>query len=166
MSSSGTSNSPAPARAPGLLRQMRLVLGELFGGRPIDADLQTTLEVLFALLGAMAQADSIVTSHETEFVNNLMDELELSNQARGIAKDAFDRGRQKRVDAEAEGRRLLARFGAKSAQVEQVYEAILRLAAADERIRPRERELLEKITGALGFDPHALDVRLKILGHG
>lgn len=164
--SSPESKSPPPAGGPGLIRQIRGVLGELFGGGRVDADQQTTLEVLFALLGAMAQADSIVTSHETEFVNDLMDELGLSSHARSIAKDAFDRGRQKKVDSEAEARRLLARFGAKSTQVEQVYDAILRLAAADERLRPRERELLEGITQALGFDAHALTVRLKILGHG
>lgn len=163
--SSSESTSPPPPGGPDLLRQLRGVLGELFGGGRIDADQQTTLEVLFALLGAMAQADSIVTSHETEFVNALMDELVLSSQARSIAKDAFERGRQKKVDAEAEARRLLARFGAKSTQVEQVYDAILRLAAADARIRPRERELLEKVTQALGFEAHALAVRLKILGH-
>lgn len=160
-----SSNSTLPAGRPGLLRQLRGVLGDLFGGGSISADQQTTIEVLFALLGAMAQADSIVTSHETEFVNDLMDELALSNHARGIAKDAFDRGRQKKVDAESEARRLLARFGAQSAQVEQVYDAILRLAAADERIRPRERELLDTLTEAFGFESHVLTVRLKILGH-
>ena len=148
----------------GLFGQVRSALGEMFGGGSVSADQQLTIEVLFGLLGALAQADSIVTTHETEFVNTLMDEQSLSTNARRIAKESFDRGRHRQIDGEAEARRMVARFGKGSAQVEQLYDALLRLAAADDRIRPRERELLEITTVALGFEAHALDVRLKVLG--
>lgn len=144
--------------------QVRSALGEIFGGGTVTADQQLMIEVLFGLLGALAQADSIVTTHETEFVNELMDEEELSTNARRIAKESFDRGRHRQIDGEAEGRRFVARFGKGSSQVDRLYDALLRLAAADERIRPREREFLEKLTIALGFEAHALEVRLKVIG--
>lgn len=161
MSSPGS--LPKEARQ-GLFGQVRSAIGELFGGGNISADQQLTIEVFFGLLGALAQADSIVTTHETEFVNALMDEQALSTNARRIAKESFDRGRHRQIDGEAEARRLVARFGKGSAQVERLYDALLRLAAADDRIRPREREFLEIVTVALSFEPHALDVRLKVIG--
>lgn len=161
MSSSGSRSTEARQ---GIFGQVRSAIGEIFGGGNVSADQQLTIEVLFGLLGALAQADSIVTTHETDFVNTLMDEESLSTNARRIAKESFDRGRHRQIDGEAEARRVVARFGKGSAQVERLYDALLRLAAADDRIRPRERELLEIITVALGFEPHALDVRLKVIG--
>jgi len=160
-----SSNDPrAKEHRLGLFGQVRSALGEIFGGGNISADQQLTIEVLFGLLGALAQADSIVTTHETDFVNTLMDEEGLSTNARRIAKESFDRGRHRQIDGEAEARRFVARFGKGSAQVDRLYDALLRLAAADERIRPREREFLEIITTGLGFEPHALAIRLKVIG--
>lgn len=161
MSSPGSRSTEARQ---GILGQVRSAIGELFGGGTITPDQQLSIEVLFGLLGALAQADSIVTTHETDFVNTLMDEEALSTNARRIAKESFDRGRHRQIDGEAEARRVVARFGKGSAQVERLYDALLRLAAADDRIRPREREFLEIITIALGFESHALDVRLKVIG--
>lgn len=161
MSNPGTRSTEARQS---LIGQVRSALGEMFGGGTITPDQQLNLEVLFGLLGALAQADSIVTTHETDFVNTLMDEQDLSTNARRIAKESFDRGRHRQIDPEAEARRVVARFGKGSAQVERLYDALLRLAAADGRIRPRERELLEIVTLALGFEAHALDVRLRVIG--
>ncbi len=159
-----STESRSKDRNQGVFAQVRSALGEIFGGGAVTADQQITLEVLFGLLGALAQADSIVTTHETDFVNALMDEDELSTNARRVAKESFDRGRHRQIDGEAEARRFVARFGKGSAAVDRLYDALLRLAAADERIRPREREFLVVITTALGFEAHALDVRLKVIG--
>lgn len=165
MSSSDLSAKSEPVQ-PGVLAHVRSALGELFGGGNIGPDMQVAIEVAFGLLGALAQADSIVTTHETEFVNSLMEEHKLSTNARRIAKESFERGRRRQIDIEAEARRFVARFGKGSSQVERLYDALLRLAAADDRIRPREREFLVLITTALGFEAYALEVRLSIIGHG
>jgi len=151
---------------PSVLAQVRSALGELFGGGAVGPDMQVALEVAFGLLGALAQADSIVTTHETEFVNALMEEHNLSTHARRIAKESFERGRRRQIDIEAEARRFVARFGKGSSEVERLYDALLRLAAADERLRPREREFLVAVPAALGFEAHALEARLSIIGHG
>ena len=60
---------------------------------------------------------------------------------------------------------LLSQYRRGSAEVIKVYEALLRLAAADAMIRPGERRFLEKVTLGLGFEPTELDERLKRIMH-
>lgn len=145
----------------GVMRDVRLAFGELLRGYKPDADQELTLEVLFGLLGALAQADGLVTSEEAAFVNRLMDELELSTRARELANDAFLRGRRKQLDIDAEIARFLARYPKGTPEVTRLYDSVVRLAAADQRLRPAERVFLERFTAGLGFSPVALDVKLK-----
>lgn len=145
----------------GVMRDVRLAFGELLRGYKLDADQQLNLEVLFGLLGALAQADGLVTSEEAAFVNRLMDELELSTRARELANDAFLRGRRKQIDVDAEIARFLVRYPKGMPEVTRLYDSVVRLAAADERLRPAERGFLERLTANLGFSPVALDVKLK-----
>lgn len=145
----------------GALRDMRMAFADVFGGRKIDADRELTLEVLFGLLGALAQADGLVTSEEAAFVNQLMDELDLSTRARELANDAFLRGRRKQIDIDAEIARFLARYPKGTPEVTRLYDSVVRLAAADQRLRPAERTFLERFTAGLGFSPVSLEVKLK-----
>ena len=145
----------------GVMRDVRFAFGELFRGYKLDADQEMTIEVLFGLLGGLAQADGLVTSEEAAFVNRLMDELELSTRARELANDAFLRGRRKQLDIDAEIARFLARYPKGTPEVTRLYDSVVRLAAADLRLRPGERVFLERFTAGLGFSPVALDVKLK-----
>lgn len=145
----------------GVFRDVRLALGEMFGGGKLDAKQQVLVEVLFGLLGALARADGVVSSEEAQYTNGLMDELELSTQARQLATAAFDRGCKRLVELDAEILRFLGTFSRGSAEVDRFYESLLRLAAADSLIRRGERLFLEKVTLGLGYEPGELDVRLK-----
>lgn len=138
-------------------------LGGLFGGAP-DAKEEVSIEVLFGLLGLLAKADSIVTSHETELVNGLMVELKLSSRGKRIAHEAFQRGRNNQLTASYELQRFLDVFPKGSPEVAQLYDGLLRLAAADGRIRQVEREFLVDITKRLGYDLKVLDDRLAMVG--
>lgn len=144
----------------GLLRDMRAALGEMITGGKLEPGQELTVEVLFGLLGALARADSIVTTHEAEFVNALMDELDLPNRGRELAMAAFDAGRQKQLDTAQLVNRFLAVHAKHSAEVDRLYDALLRLAGADGRVRPREREFLDQITRDLGYAPGTLQARL------
>ncbi len=145
----------------GVFRDVRIALGEMFGGGKLDARQEVLTQVLFGLLGALARADGIVSSEEAQYTNGLMDELELSTQARQIAAAAFERGCRRQLDLDTELQRFLAEFPRGSEEVNRVYVSLLRLAAADARIRPGERVFLEKVTAGLGFAPDELDARLK-----
>jgi DnaJ like chaperone protein len=144
----------------GVMRDVRLAFADLFSGK-LDADQALTVEVLFGLLGALAQADGLVTSEEAGFANELMDQLELTTSGRQLASEAFQRGRRKQVDVDAEVKRFLARFPAGSAEVKRLHDSLVRLAAADQRLRPGERVFLERVTLGLGFRAELLDVKLK-----
>lgn len=150
----------------GLLRDLGLGLSDLFGGGKPDADRVLTLEVLFGLLGYLAKLDSLVTSHEAEFINSTMDSLKLSVRERQVAAEAMQRGRNREIDLVGELKRFRALHPIGSPQVEHLYDALVRLAAADERLRPKERQFLETVTVELGYPLEELDSRLARLAHG
>jgi DnaJ like chaperone protein len=149
-----------------LIRDLGLGLSDLFGGGKPDADRVLTLEVLFGLLGYLAKLDSLVTSHEAEFINNMMDTLKLSVRERQVAAEAMLRGRNREIELVAELQRFRGLHPIGSAEVERLYDALLRLAAADERLRPKERQFLEVVTVELGYTLDDLDRRLAELAHG
>ena len=143
-----------------LLRDVRATLGDLFTGGRLDPEQEVNVEVLFGMMGFLARADSIVTSHEAEFVNGLMDELELPTRGRELAMQSFDRGRKREIDLDADMQRFLVAHPKGSEELNHLYDSLLRLAGADGRLRPGERQFLEKVTAGLGFSVSALEARL------
>jgi DnaJ like chaperone protein len=131
----------------------------MLGGK-LDPSQELMLQVLFGMLGALAQADGLVSTEEATYTNTLMEELELGARARQLATEAFQAGRRRQTDLEKEIQRFLISFPHGSIEVERFYDSLLRLAAADHRIRPGERQFLERVTIALGFAPGKLDERL------
>ena len=89
-----------------VLRDMRLALGDLFAGGRLDPRDAVMVQVLFGLLGQLARADGIVTSHEAEFVNALMDELELPLKARSEAMAYFEKGQRRQIELATELQRF------------------------------------------------------------
>jgi DnaJ like chaperone protein len=144
----------------GMLRDFGNALGGLFGGGSLLPERQVSLEVLFGLLGYLAKLDSLITSHEADFINGLMDELKLSMREREVASEALQRGRNREIVLQDEFRRFRALHPAGTAECERLYNALVTLAAADERLRPKERQFLETATLELGFDLAELDLRL------
>lgn len=156
-----TSGSPSGGLR-GVMREMRLALGDLLGGK-LEPTEELMLQILFRLLGALAQSDGLVSSEEANYTNSLMDELGLGARARQLATEAFQAGRRRQLDLEDEIQRFLISFPHGSAEVERLYDSLLRLAAADQRIRTGERQFLERVTMALGYPPRAMDQRLAAL---
>jgi DnaJ like chaperone protein len=155
-----TQNGGTPGPISAVIRDFRTALGDLFGGGRLEPEQETSVQVIFGLLGYLAGADSIVTTHEAEFTNQLMDEFDLSTRARDLAHIAFARGRKREIDVETEVRRYLLVHPKGSPEVERLYDALLQLAAADGRLRPGERAMLEQVTKTLGFSPETLNARL------
>lgn len=152
--------SEAPTLRRGVLRDVRVALGEMFGAK-LDPKQELQIGVLFGLLGAVARSDWLVSSEEAEYTNSLMDELKLNTTARRLATEAFARGCRRELDTKLEVERFLQEFPRGSAEVERLFDSLLHLAAADARIRPGERSMLSEITTALGYELADMDVRLK-----
>lgn len=146
----------------GMMRELRLTLNEVFAGGKLEPEQELTVQVLFGLLGYLANIDSIVTDHEVQLINSLMDELELPIQARQRALEVLAKGRKREIDVGQEIGRYLKTFTHGTSEVEFMYNALLKLAAADGRIRPREREFLQEVTVRLGYTAEDLEARLKL----
>ena len=144
-----------------MFRDVRTALSEIFGGGKPDAKQQLQIEVLFGLLGIDSRADGVVSDVEARYTNELMDELNLPTAARKLATEAFDRGCRHQLDPDEEIQRFMNEFRRGSSEVDRLYESLLRLAAADARIRPGERVFLEKVTRGLGFAAGELDARMQ-----
>lgn len=147
----------------GLFKDIKLAIGEIFSGGKVDEDQQIRLQVVFGLLGYLARADSIVTDDESDFLNHLMDDMNLTLAERRIAIDAINRGKARQIDIGVEIERFLALHPAGSPEVSKLYGTLLQLAASDGRVRPREREFLEQVTAGFGFTQDILNTRLDAL---
>lgn len=147
-----------------VLRDMGSALGELLGGGRLGPAEEVSTGVLFGLLGALARADSIVTSHETALVNGLLEELALSTRGRELALTAFDRGRRNELSLADELERLFEVHPRGSEPAARLFDSLVRLAVADGRVRPREREFLNELTVRLGYDPALLEDKLRHYG--
>jgi DnaJ like chaperone protein len=146
----------------GVMREVRLALGDMLGGKP-DPSHDLMLRVLFGLLGSLARADGLVSTEEADYTNALMEELDLGARARQLATEAFDLGCRRQVELEQEMQRFLNTFPHGSSEVDRLYDSLLRLAAADRRIRPGERQFLDRVTHQLGYLPEVLEQRLSAI---
>ncbi|MDN5924015.1 MAG: TerB family tellurite resistance protein [Xanthomonadales bacterium] len=144
----------------GLLDSVVALLSELFHGGSMTPQQTVLVDTLFGLMGHLAGTDSIVTSHEADFANNLMRELDLPINGCELASHAFQRGRKREMDIDTQVQAFLAVYPAATEVAGKLYQAVLHLAVADERLRPREHIFLEHLTTSLGFDPAQLDRRL------
>jgi DnaJ like chaperone protein len=147
----------------GILRDLRGAFGDLFTGGKLEEQYHMPVEVAFGLIGWLAKADSIITSHEAEFVNKLMDELDLPMQGRAIASAAFDRGRLRQIDVREEAKRFLAVYPKGSQELNRLFDTLLKLAAVDGRVFAREKVALEELTSVLGFSRETLAARLEAI---
>jgi DnaJ like chaperone protein len=147
----------------GVLRDLRSAMGGLFSGGTLDETRIVTLEVTFGLIGWLAKADGVVTSHEAEFANRLVEELKLPTKGKAIAKAAFLRGQHRKIDVAAEVARFLAQHPKGSPEISRLYDTLLRLVAADGRVFTRERVALETLTDAFGLPRSVIDARLKAI---
>ena len=144
----------------GILNDLRLMLGDMLAlGRP-DDEQQMVIEVFFGSMGYLAKANRLVTSHESELANRIMDELNLSIAARRIASEAFERGMHRNINLEGELLRFTDAHPPGSDETNRLYDMLVRLAASDERLDQREYDAMALITRALGMPADTLYARL------
>lgn len=148
----------------GLLRDLRGFAKTLFTGGKLEKEREVPVEVLFALIGYVAKADSIVTSHEGEVVSAVMDELDLPFGGMALANAAFERGKSRQISIADEAARIRALYPAGSPELVQLLDTLVRVALSDGRLFPRERTALEEIGLALGFSVTTVNQRLAELG--
>ena len=144
----------------GALLDIRLLLTDLLGlGKP-DPEKQMVIEVFFGLMGYLAKADRLVSSHESNLANLVMDEINLSLAARRIAMESFDRGMRKDIHINAELLRFTDVHKAGSSEAQRLHNVLVRLVASDGRLNPGEHELMKQVGNDLGIPVETLDAKL------
>ncbi len=144
----------------GALQDIRLLLIDLLGmGKP-DPEKQMVIEVFFGLMGYLAKADRLVSSHESNLANGVMDEINLSLAARRIAMESFDRGMRKDIHIQAELLRFTDVHAAGSPEAERLHAVLVRLVASDGRLNPSEYDLMKQVGDDLGIPVETLDAKL------
>ena len=144
----------------GVFNDIRLLFQDLLGlGKP-DPEQQMGIEVFFGAMGYVAKADRLVSSHESDLANHVMDEIDLSMAARRIAMEAFERGTRRNINLHAEILRFVDVHPAGSSEAERLYNVLVRLAASDGRLDGREYDTMKQVTADLGLRPEALDEKL------
>ena len=103
----------------------------------------------FSVLGHLAKADGVVTRDEIRLASQVMDELQLSEAHRRLARRLFREGRAPGfpVGEVLDQLRRECRYG--SHLVTMFVEILLHAAYADGALHPRERTLLQSICARL-----------------
>ncbi|MCX7563708.1 TerB family tellurite resistance protein [Xanthomonadaceae bacterium XH05] len=148
----------------GLLRDLRGFAKTMFFGGKLEKEREVPVEVLFLLIGYVAKADSIVTSHEGEVFSAVMEELDLPYGGMALASAAFERGKSRQIVIADETARIRALYPAGAPELVQLLDTLVRVALSDGRLFPRERAALEEIGQALGFDIARVNQRIAALG--
>ncbi len=117
----------------GLLRDLRGFPKTLFTGGKLEKEREVPVEVLFSLIGYVAKADSIVTSHENEVFTAVMDELELPFGGMALANAAFERGKSRQISIADEAARIRALYPPDAPELMQLLDTLVRVALSDGR---------------------------------
>ncbi len=109
------------------------------------------LDATFAVMGALAKADSVVTREEIDAAEQLFDRLRLSSEQREAAKAAFNRGKEPDFDLDATVRDLAELCRGRGMLLQMFLQAQLMAIGADGRVDPTEHEMLVRIARGLGL---------------
>lgn len=109
------------------------------------------LDSTFAVMGALAKADGLVTGEEIRAAERIFDMLHLSGEQRAAAKAAFNRGKDAEFDLNAEIDKLAGiRYG-RTALLRLFLQIQCMAIAADGNVHRAEHEMLVGLARRLGL---------------
>ncbi|HEY8519963.1 MAG TPA: co-chaperone DjlA [Gammaproteobacteria bacterium] len=135
--------------------------------RAVGLEEEEFLDATFAVMGALAKADSVVTKDEIRAAEAVFDRLGLSAAQREAAKAAFRRGKAPTFDLDAEVARLRAASRGRVGLLRLFLHIQYMAVAADGRVHPAEHAMLLRVARGLGlseFDLAQLEAMLRAAG--
>ncbi|NMH60426.1 co-chaperone DjlA [Alteromonas ponticola] len=112
---------------------------------------------LFASLGHLAKADGKVTEHEIKVATALMDEMQLTGEARQEAQQAFREGKSADYPITDTLKSLYENCHGRRDILQVFLEILIQSAFSDGNMSPQEYRVLEKVAKPLGFKRNDLD---------
>lgn len=110
----------------------------------------------FSVMGHIAKADGQVTDDEIQIANGLMAQMSLSPDQITAAKSLFNAGKSRDFDYDTIVQQFRQVCGRRSNLLRMFMEIQFQAAYADGEVHHAERQILERLNAALGFDAHFL----------
>ena len=117
---------------------------------------------LFSALGHLAKADGKVTSKEIEVATALMDEMQLTGDARREAQEAFREGKARDFPLVDTLKGFCEATHGRRDILQVFLEILIQAAFADGQLSQEEYNVLEKVAKPLGFRRRDLDYLISI----
>jgi DnaJ like chaperone protein len=115
------------------------------------------MESTFSIMGALCKTDGVVSQAEINVVEQIFNMLRLGEEQRILAKEAFNRGKQRDFDLDAAVDRLAAVTRGRGPLVQLFLQLQCMAIAADGRVDPAEHKMLVRVATRLGLQER--DVR-------
>ena len=106
----------------------------------------------FSVMGHLAKSDGRVTRDEIDLANALMEEMQLAEEKRKLARSLFNQGKSEGFDFTAVVRQFRQECHRRSTLMRMFMEIQVQAAFADQRLDPAENRLLAQLAEELGFD--------------
>lgn len=109
------------------------------------------IESVFAVMGALCKADSVVTRDEIDTVEKVFGMLRLNEEQRDLARAAFGEGKQVQFDLDAAVDRFAAISRGRAPLVQLFLQLQCMAIAADGQFHTAEHAMLVRIAARLGL---------------
>ncbi len=109
------------------------------------------IESVFAVMGAVCKADSVVTRDEIKTVEQIFGMLRLTDEQRRLAKSAFNEGKQPHFDLDAAVDRFATISRGRAPLVQLFLQLQCMAVAADGQVHPAEHAMLVRVAVRLGL---------------
>ncbi len=119
--------------------------------RRLDDVRSLFLDSTFAVMGALCKADGVVSRDEIRTVEAMFERLNFSEEQKGAAKAAFNRGKTPDFDLDGEVTRFAQSARANPVLLQLFLQLQLAAVAADGQVQPVEREMLVRVARRLGL---------------
>lgn len=130
-------------------------------GRPLPGDQERTqtafFTTTFSVMGHLAKADGRVSQAEIDLANTLMREMQLVPEQRKIARALFNQGKQADFKFEAVVSQFRLECHRRTTLIRMFLEIQVQAAFADQRLDPKESNVLRRLAEMLGFSQRQLD---------
>nr|XP_061806064.1 co-chaperone protein DjlA-like [Nerophis lumbriciformis] len=117
-------------------------------------------------MGYVAKSDGRVTSEEIGLANALMDEMQLPEEQRKVARNLFNQGKQPQFDFASVLDQFRRECHRRTTLLRMFLEIQIQAAFADHRLDPNESKVLAELAAQLGFRQTDLEQLIDLVRGG
>lgn len=120
----------------------------------------------FSVMGFVAKSDGRVSNEEIQLANALMEEMQLPEAQRKVARSLFNSGKQADFDFDSVMAQFRRECHRRTTLMRMFLEIQVQAAFADQRLDPKESTVLGRIATILGFRQSDLEQLINLVRGG